>query len=101
MDTNTQNQFIIDINPFNSVVMRTMVTGENPHEAVNEYITRLTKDVHFNILDMPFIIMALDVIHKSLETHMDEKDRKLYETLKAHSDVITMHVDRTKDHSDS
>lgn len=95
MDTNTQNQFIVDINPFNSVAMRTMLMGENLHEAVNEYITKFVKDVHFNILDMPFILMALDVIHKSLETRLDDKDRELYQKLKEHSDVITMHVDKT------
>ena len=89
--TSSTNQFVIDINPLNSEVMKSMLVGEDVHKPVSRYIDKFMSNVTLNILDIPFILMALDVITQSVKTHCDEKDAELYNKLKAHSQVITFH----------
>ena len=89
--TSSTNQFVIDTNPLNSEAVRIMLTGEDVHKPVGRYIDRFMSNVTLNILDIPFILMALDVITQSIKTHCDEKDAEIYNKLKAHSQVITFH----------
>lgn len=98
----TEVRVTISTDPASSKLLRAafydMMSGKEPDprtvfKLVDEIVSELYSHMNINVHDIALYIMALDVIKTGLMTHMqDETDLKLYEFLKNHSTVTTVHA---------
>lgn len=68
----------------------------HPHIIVDQCLQELISGLKLNVYDIPFYIMALEVLHTSLSTHISETDEILLNKLRSSSQVITTHHTEVK-----
>lgn len=104
------DHIVVDKNPLSSklltATMLQFMSGEEPSpdvafKVVDESIDKFYEGVELNAFDVPCYIMALDIMKQSLLTLCNEEDMRLYEFLKKHCSVTTLHIDHTQEDDDN
>ena len=86
----------IEINddPFVSKGFFGMISGLETGDLVRLCESEVIQGCRFNKVDMSFYVMALEAIHESLMTSLDDTDKQLLERMRKCSKIITTHVDK-------
>lgn len=71
----------------------------HPTEIVDECLQELITGLKLNTHDIPFYIMALEILHTSLYTHIDKDGpgEEIINHLRSHSEVVTTHEYKSTD----
>ena len=84
----------IDCNPFDSKGFLGIIANLEGGDIVRLCEKEIISECKFNKGDMAFYVMALEAVHESLITVLDDMDNKILESLRKHSKVITTHVNK-------
>lgn len=95
----------IDSNPANSKLLQKSIlnlfSGENPIQAAfdvtEEAVNMFYAGTELNTFDVPCYLAALDIIKESLMTLCSSEDIKVYEKIKEHTVVNTLHMTHDDD----
>lgn len=74
----------IDTNPANSIAITLSVANVNSLKAIDIITSEIMKEAHINKYDVPFWILAFEMLANALKETLSEDMLKVYEKAKEH-----------------
>ena len=87
----------IDTNPANSIAITLSTANVNSLKAIDIITSEITKEAHINRYDVPFWILAFEMLANSLKETLNKDMLKVYEEAKEHFSYSAITMGAPKD----